>query len=128
MHTIQLRGPWDLDATPERRRLDLPAAVLPGPGLRLCRRFRRPPRLAGPLDCRLRLDDVPGLRRVDLNGATLARYDEPGLGPADRVDLQIGPLLAASNLLCLEADRPDPDPPGPWGRVALVFDDEGPAG
>ena len=125
-HTIRLRGPWLLvdpeapDAPPGR--LTLPADAppeRPGPLLRLRRSFARPPRIDGPIDCRLIVDDLPGLRSAVLNGQDLPFDRDPLVAPRT---VEIGPLLRPRNVLELLVDRTVPTQSrGPWGRIALVF-------
>ena len=126
-HTIRLRGPWLLidPEAPEGppRRLALPATAapeMPGPLLRLRRSFARPPRLAGPIACRLIVEDLPGLRAVVLNGRDLPLSPDVA-EPTEPWD--IGHWLRPRNLLELLVAPPiASESRGLWGSIALVFE------
>ena len=112
-HLIRLRGAWDWTAPDGPRRVDLPAtwpAGLAGP-LVLARRFQRPRIDPDREALALRLEAVPGLLRVRLNGVEIG-------GPAAG-EIPLGDL-PARNLLELEAD-PAGLGAGPWGAIALVI-------
>lgn len=117
-HLIRLRAGWEgrprdePDAPPLSVRLPAPAEALGAFPLRLSRQFGRPTTLAGD-SIRLRLRDVPGLVRVELNGRELP------VTPEDSAfELTIGPLLRRN---CLRLDLQGPPPSGVWGDVALVM-------
>jgi hypothetical protein len=65
----------------------------------------------------LRLDDVPGLVAVMLNGTVLALPgpDVPSLW------LELPAALPARNRLELDVEVPNTPGAGPWGQVALVI-------
>lgn len=128
-HWIRLRGGWewqtgaaDVDAA-IKRPVTLPIEWPLGQAdpVRLLRRFGCPP--IDPLreSLTLRLEKVPGLLAVQLNGRTL----EGPLGETLTYRLApelIGPLLA-KNLLILEVDPARATRPGEtWGQIALIVD------
>ncbi|RUL88424.1 hypothetical protein [Tautonia sociabilis] len=129
-HLIRLRGPWELlpgpgpdaDAPPSPSRLDLPADS-PPLALRPCRlrrRFGRPLRLPPGSSCRLRVEHLPGLVRVALNGRILV--DGP---PDSTLELPLPDDLLPRNLLELTLAPSAAIPSAsslPWGVVTLVFE------
>jgi len=116
-HLIRLRGAWQREgASPGR--IDLPTtwpAHLESP-LILSRRFRRPRIDPAAESLLLRLEAVPGLRVVRLNGRDIAR---PAPGASSLELVPDGPL-PESNQLVLEID-PTAAGQGPWGTIALVI-------
>jgi hypothetical protein len=85
--------------------------------VRLERSFRTPPIDPARETVRLRLEAVPGLLRVWLNGEPL--HDGPG--DCDALDLPLTGRLRDRNLLALEFD-PSRAGERPWGQVALVIE------
>lgn len=125
-HLIRLRAAWEAeeaDPTDGTRRVDLPASWSSGPS-RL-RRFFRPPPLDPALEAlTLRLERVPGLESVRLNGRELAR---PGPG-VERLEILLEADLPARNLLELALGPAARAAPAEgWGAVALVIRPAGPA-
>jgi hypothetical protein len=88
--------------------------------LRLTRRFRRPRLDKGIESLCLRLQRVPGLDRITLNGAPLPlQLDNQG---STEIEL---PDLPERNLLVLDVSLPEADPAGSvafadWGQIALL--------
>ena len=127
-HWIRLRGGWEwqsvsADAT-IKRPVTLPIEWPDGQAspVRLLRRFGCPP--IDPLheSLSIRLEKVPGLLAIHLNGRSLE-------GPLDEtlsLTLEsIGPILA-KNLLILEVDPARAIRPGEtWGQIALIVDSPG---
>ncbi|SIO59749.1 hypothetical protein SAMN05444166_6159 [Singulisphaera sp. GP187] len=126
-HWIRLRGGWEWQTgsadAPIKRPVALPIAWpadQPSP-VRLRRRFGCPPIDPRHESVSLRLEQVPGLLAVELNGHTLdGPLDESmtvPLGPGS-----LGPLLA-KNVLILEVDPVRATRPGEtWGQIALIVD------
>lgn len=126
-HLIRLRGGWErLDAgeTARTSRVVLPLVSTPEAPerLRLVRWFQTPPLEPGKETLWLRLDSVPGLISVGLNGAELAHgpfHESP-------LFLPLGDALPARNRVTLDAEFPDPDGrPDAWGEVGLLIRAEG---
>lgn len=131
-HRIPLRRAWRLlrpragppDATP----IDLPSALLPGPGdgpFRLVRAFHAPRLDPDRESLSLRIDDLPGLVAARLDDAPLPwTPDEPG-----PVEIPLDGLVApgARATLALEVEPGPEAPAAPAGRVALVIRPRPPA-
>jgi hypothetical protein len=126
-HQIRLRGGWECRAigAPESaaQRLSLPTRWPGDCPRRLClvRRFGRPPSAAQGQSLSLKLDQVPGIHCLLLNGQPLA-HSSPGRSsyeiPLDHV--------FARNVLVLDIETPlrvhDPASLAPeWGFVALLI-------
>lgn len=120
-HLIRLRGgweAWDLSrpaSEPSRASLPLAGPVAASRNLKLVRRFGRPPLETPAQRIAIRLDHVPGLVSLRLNGKELqplSPVDGPWEVPAED--------LLARNELELQVELPDPLP-GPWGDIALVI-------
>lgn len=123
-HAIRLRGGWEWHnpagvTPPQRVSLPFDRWSLGAGKARLVRHFQRPPIEAGRETLWLRLDDVPGLISVALNGHPL------NAGPLSE---NAGPWplegLEARNRLELEVDPAGISPEGrsaPWGHVSLVI-------
>jgi hypothetical protein len=141
-HIIRLRGGWERHGASgpgsgdEGRRVALPLVWADDGAsrLRLVRFFQTPPIDSRSETIDLRLDDVPGLVAVELNGRLLAR---PAAGTESlRLALAEGLPSGSRNRLVLEVERVEPAPGAgsgrPWGQVALVIrrigPDDGPAG
>lgn len=128
-HWIRLRGAWeryDLAAVPAvAQRVTLPLQRLDAP-IRLVRRFNTPPLDPGCESLVLRLEHVPGLVAVRLNGAA---YDGPLASDLTIPLDSFGPLAARYELV-LEVDPPDVHHANEsWGQIALVVAREnGPGG
>ncbi|HWE38305.1 MAG TPA: hypothetical protein VG406_17165 [Isosphaeraceae bacterium] len=124
-HLIRLRGAWERrdpavpDAVPARVVLPLDRPLADAP-FRLERRFGLP--RPGPGESvRLRLEEVPGLVAVALNGQPLA---QPAPGTT-ALTLEPGPALQRRNVLALDVDPSRwASPPETWGRVALEIGPE----
>jgi hypothetical protein len=127
-HHIRLRGGWECvpcgGPAIARNRLTLPTRWLAREPcrLRLIRRFHRPP--AGAVSrIFLRLENVPGIHSLMINGQTLA-----GISPdLARYDIPLDELTDR-NVLEIEIETPAPgassDGHEPaWGEVALVICD-----
>lgn len=121
-HIIRLRAGWDWRAAADPAGPPRPVALPTSwpdewaGRIRLTRRFGRPAsRLAAPDRVFLVLEHVPGLARLDLNGAAI-RVD-----PAERRHEIPLEALAPRNELRLEADPPDAAGRAVWGEIALVF-------
>ncbi len=126
-HVIRLRGGWDCvdldDKEPHPERISLPArwgSAAPR-RLRLIRRFGRPAASSDNQQLLLRLDRVPGLDSVSLNGQILS-VSCPDDGPVE-VPL---PKLFRRNQLVLEVVLPELQPGDrghlpAWGEVALLI-------
>ena len=124
-HRIRLRGGWEcipIDSTASAAyRLALPTRWKPeGPSrLRLIRRFNQPRTEAG-TEVVLRMEQVPGIRLLQLNGQPTP------LGSPDRSEFEIAlDSSAARHQLILEIEPPTPDDSvtgaPEWGVVALVI-------
>lgn len=119
-HMIRLRGGWELvepRKTDASRRITLPASDLFETPARvvLSRSFQRP-RL-DPLreTLWLRLEAVPGLTSIALNGR------EVGRGPfEDPVILLAVEDLEPRNLLVIEVEPPGAEEEMDWGSIALM--------
>lgn len=124
-HPIRLRGPWEVHSLGDRPpfRIRLPVDSLPGStDFRvLVRHFGRPARLAAEDPVRLRLEQVPGVVLVSLNGEELGRREADESGP---IELPVNRPLQSRNVLELTV-APGPDRTAgngqPWGSVVLVF-------
>jgi hypothetical protein len=118
-HVIRLRGGWDWDAGPTRR-VSLPIDDWPTPNclVRLVRRFQSPPIDPRDESLWLRLDAVPGLRSVHLNGGPL--IDTANAGSA--IETPLYDVLPAGNRLELlvETGEAVAGGSGGWGLVALI--------
>jgi hypothetical protein len=124
-HLIRLRAAWDCQrcdggAVPCAR-IDLPVVWADhdaGPN-RLSRSFGRPEIDAAREALWLRLDDVPGLRCVRLNGAVLLTPETRG---GSSHELRLPHSLLPRNTLELEVQPPSSrSDRSPWGRIALVI-------
>jgi hypothetical protein len=124
-HLIRLRGGWELrgKAVNLPSRLTLPLGRFPGLppalGLRLFRSFQPPSLDRNREQLWLRLEAVPGLTLVKLDGRTLDRPDAGAPIEHLRLDAD-GPLPARSELMlrvsfCFK--RLDQ----PWGQITLVI-------
>ena len=125
-HLIRFRRGWQLltDDAPGSPygRVSLPALWPAGPArkLRLFRRFGQP-RAALPGETLwLRLDRVPGLGPITLNGSLLRERSEDG----GLIEILL-PELADRNELIVEVRLPEGEPTGvdhlaEWGDIALV--------
>ena len=126
-HSIRLRGGWDLlpvgEGTSLPIRLSLPAVWTDQEaGLRkLSRRFGRPPFDPASQALWLRMDHVPGLHSLQLNGQPLGRvspdagrYEFPlaNLLERNRLDLVVDIAIAATYCSSIGAS---------WGVVSLVI-------
>jgi len=126
-HSIRLRGGWECrtasSSLTESERCTLPirwtdeAAGL----VTLTRRFGRPRYDLAREALWLRLDQVPGMQSLQLNGRPLGRisptasqYDMPlsGLLEKNRVDIELDIALAARRSASTGAD---------WGLISLVI-------
>lgn len=118
-HAIRLRKAWTAMTGDGATRIDLPAdgSTLPIPST-LRRRFRRPPIDPEAEAVVLRLEAVPGLGAVRLNGQELAQ----GQG-REAFEVELGPALAADNELTLEVVSESilRSKETAWGAVALVI-------
>jgi hypothetical protein len=120
VHPIRLRGGWEAFAVAggSAQRVTLPLAAFPegSDRLRLVRPFQSPPLDPARESLWLRLDNVPGLVAVTLNGRPLGRppFDPP-------LNLPLGQGLPARNRLVLEVESGQADPGSPWGDVALLI-------
>jgi hypothetical protein len=125
-HFIRLRGGWEccaMDAPNQvARRLTLPTVWSEGeaPRLRLTRRFGRPPLDRGCQALSLRLERVPGILSLELNGRSVV-----SLSPETssyRIELDD---LPARNVLLIEFERHGrcrgSTPESDWGEIALVI-------
>lgn len=122
-HLIRLRRGWlrvALQAPGDGSdRVTLPLAGFPDPGRRvlLTRSFQRPPVDPDREALWLRLEAVPGLNSVVLNGRSMTAG-----GPlADSLLLPVGDDLPARSVLVLDVGPAHPVGPLPWGEVALVI-------
>jgi hypothetical protein len=133
-HSIRLRGGWECRSTAAGEslpaRLALPTRwTSDQTGLiTLTRRFGRPPLDADRDALWLRLDQVPGIRSLHLNGQPLvpipptsSRFEFPLAGLLDRnqLDLEVDIAAASARSAAVGAD---------WGVISLVIrsaDDEG---
>jgi hypothetical protein len=119
-HIIRLRGGWlyhDPDGVSERR-LTLPVAWTPGltERVRLVRLFQRPAIDPGRESLALRLESIPGLVVVRLNGREQARPS----ARSGSLFLSLEEPLPSRNVLELEAEPPA-GCSEPWGVIALVI-------
>lgn len=124
-HLIRLRRGWQLldDESPgsPSRWVSLPTRWSAGPGrrVRLARRFGQP-RLASLETLWLRLDRVPGLGPITLNGSDMPHQRRDG----GSIEIPL-PGLGDRNELIVEVSLPETDPPSAeglaeWGDIALV--------
>jgi hypothetical protein len=119
-HLIRLRGGWVCQEPGggSARRLTLPVTWTSGltGRVRLLRSFQRPPFDPARESLALRLESIPGLVVVRLNGREHARPTEsPGA-----LWLSLDDPLPSRNLLELEVE-PSADSAEPWGVIALVI-------
>ncbi len=125
-HLIRLRGGWewaDLDDRESRpTRITLPAHLHLSESrrLRLTRRFGRPPMDILTETLWLRLERVPGLKSIAINGAPVP-LERLGASPLE-VALR---ELADRNLVELDVNLPASETAGHaieprWGEIALV--------
>ena len=127
-HPIRLRGGWELHpptagGVPEKVALPLDGWPPQWGPARLVRRFQTPPLDPDRETLWLRLDAVPGLRAVTLNGHPLAT--DPLSGAT--VLLPLGAACSTRNVLELvvEPCRAAVDRDlSPWGEIALVVRSE----
>ena len=126
-HLIRLRKGWEsidldsLDPRPERITLPLPAGWRSARRLRLTRRFGCPPLNPDIESLWLRLESVPGLASLRLNGRDIP------LGPYAHgtIDIRLAELRPR-NELALDLSAPG-DPAGDstaWGEIALLIRSE----
>lgn len=123
-HLIRLRGGWERleagDGPATRVSLPLPEPPQAPCLFRLVRQFGHPPSVPGRDRVWLRLEAVPGVRRVWLDDQLAAE-----LGPDDdRLEFEVQPQGTIRHRLTLEVDAqasPPGGPPQPWGIVALVI-------
>lgn len=126
-HLIRLRGPWEVyflaNSPRPPTRLSLPVPVLPASedSRLLLRHFGRPVQWNQDIPTVLRLDQVPGVVVVSLNGETVAEHPATESGP---LEFPVARLLRPRNVLELTV-APGPDRTGerglPWGSVSLIF-------
>jgi hypothetical protein len=126
-HLIRLRKAWEwckpgiVVSVPER--IDLPAdpTQFAQGRTRLQRRFGTPAIDPSRESLALRFENVPGLRRVRLNGQPIAQND-PKVGS---FEVSLALPLPARNVLELEVDRIPPQTQeganALWGDIALVI-------
>lgn len=123
-YQIRLRGGWEspgFDGGPRVGRVTLPLPGPPvGPGrIQFARSFQSPPLDRAAESLWLRLQTVPGLVAVHLNGRELSRapFVEGTLL------LALDEAVPGRNRLVLDVEPPArlPDPGSPWGEVALVI-------
>jgi hypothetical protein len=125
-HVIRFRGGWECHglggAAGNARRLTLPTVWNDGSParMRLTRRFGCPPLEPGCQALSLRMDQVPGIDSLELNGRSIARVS-PQIS-SYRIELG---ELTERNLLVLEFDRSTPASESwegrQWGVIALVI-------
>ena len=126
-HQIRLRGGWECRAAglPESagERLSLPIHWPPEAPrrLQLVRRFGRPPLDAEGHTLLLKLDHVPGIHRLLLNGNPLV-HSSPG---KTSYEITLDRVIER-NILVLEIETPPPGdalaaPAPEWGFVSLLI-------
>jgi hypothetical protein len=124
-HQIRLRGGWELreDSEGPPRRLTLPFTHVPGFArpLQLYRSFQAPSLDPGREQLWLRVESVPGLLEIQLNGRKLPRPDAGAPVEIVRLDKGPDPALAVRNELMFRVDVALVPPEEPWGSVALVI-------
>lgn len=115
-HLIRLRAAWTLRVGEQARRIDLPTSVKHFPVVPFClvRAFGRPPLKVDTESLRLRLEDVPGLKTIRVNGVPVRPLD--GSVPG-RLELD---LDSPARRFVLELEVDPTDVPDAWGRIALV--------
>lgn len=129
-HRIRLRGGWECVAIDspgsDARGLTLPTRWdFDGPRrLRLIRRFNQP-RLGRGVELVLQLQQVPGIRRLDLDGEILSATSRERTEYEIDVDRSID-----HHRLVIEIETPDPGDgisgSPAWGIIALVIRTTGP--
>jgi hypothetical protein len=129
-HRIRLRGGWECDSidppAPGPCRLTLPTrwTAEGRRRLRLTRRFHQPPLETGSRVV-LRLEHVPGIHSLELNGQPAVPVS-PGWSEYE----VLLDASASRHRLVLEVETPDPAdssmPATEWGYVSLVIRSEEP--
>jgi hypothetical protein len=124
-HRIRLRGGWEClpigSPESETYRLTLPTRwSLDSPAsLRIIRRFNQPPLESGD-ELVLRMEQVPGIRRLDLDGQRMIQ----GSPHQSVYELALNPSVDRHQLI-LEIETPTPDHAATevpdWGAIALVI-------
>lgn len=129
-HRIALRRAWDLLAE-ESRRIDLPAEPSDVVGLGafgLLRKFHVPRLDPERESLSLRLDDLPGLVSVRLDGELLAANPEVDRGLTIQLGRRLAPGARATLELAVDLRGLDPGTPWdrPFGSVSLVIESREP--
>ncbi len=115
-HAIRFRKAWTLECPPgtPAGRLDLPAAPLQlTQPFVLIRQWSLPPRLPAHASLSLELAQLPGLRSVRLNGATLSSLLSPTPLPNNLPDRSTL-ILEVDPSTLTDSERSD------WGHIALL--------
>jgi len=120
-HFIRLRGGWTLTLADGETRHALPSTTLRSQpsGFVLTRPFHAPSGL-GPGDTvALRMEQVPGVRRIRLNGRLIFESSAMSELPAE---LDVTGMLVGRCVLVLEVGGSDWNAPAEgWGHVAVVI-------